>query len=242
MQENLLFFGIDESLSDDRSKSEDTERVLKDFVKTNVSSEDNNIDADSIQLDRVHRLGRPRLDSDGNLLRPRPIVAKFEKFKDREAIRMEADKLDKKYSIKEHFPVEIENRRKVLYPELKRAKANPENKARIVRDKLIINGKVFTHEDFPPTKPNRNKQSQTGSRFTQDPKFKDNDTSRDIQIGRHVNRPYFRNRQSKTDRTEYSFDTGSRFSVLNNEEKIEADEPSIQRTPSSGGKVKQPRR
>ena len=57
MQENLLFFGIDESLSDDRSKSEDTERFLKDFVKTNVSSEDNNIVADSIQFDRVHRLG-----------------------------------------------------------------------------------------------------------------------------------------------------------------------------------------
>ena len=75
-------------------------------------------------------------------------MAKFENFKDRETVKSAAEYLDKKYSIREHYPTEIENRRKVLYPELKRAKSILNKNARIVRDKLIVNGRVFTHKDF----------------------------------------------------------------------------------------------
>ena len=40
---------------------------------------------DSVVSDRVHRLGRRRGDA---VMNPRPIVAKFEKFRDREKMRL----------------------------------------------------------------------------------------------------------------------------------------------------------
>lgn len=43
----------------------------------------------------------------------------------------------------EQFPSEIENRRKALYPEAKRARQNKNNEVKLVRDKLYINGRQF---------------------------------------------------------------------------------------------------
>ena len=44
--------------------------------------------------------------------------------------------------VSEQFPEEIESVRKTLYPELKKAKAEGK-RAKIVRDKLIIEGQIF---------------------------------------------------------------------------------------------------
>ena len=43
----------------------------------------------------------------------------------------------------EHFPSEIENRRKLLYPEAKQARQDKNNEVKLVRDKLFINGWQF---------------------------------------------------------------------------------------------------
>ena len=70
MQENLLVFGVEENLSNEKSKSEDTERVLKDFMKNNIATEENETDMDDNIFDRVHRLDRPRHDRKGNCYDP----------------------------------------------------------------------------------------------------------------------------------------------------------------------------
>ena len=69
MRENLLFHGFDES------NGEECEQVIKDFIA-------NKLEIDTIiTLDRTHRLGRPKTTG------PRPIVAKFHEYKQRELVR-----------------------------------------------------------------------------------------------------------------------------------------------------------
>ena len=72
-----------------------------------------------IDFDRVHRLGRFRPGQSC----PRPIVAKFTFYVDKEYVRQVAPKVLRGtgYSENEQFPQEIEMRRKVLYPVVKSA-------------------------------------------------------------------------------------------------------------------------
>ena len=97
----------------------------------------------SILFHRVHRI-KP-LEKHRYSDYPRPIVAKLERFKDREHVRTLAPQTlkGKPYSIREQFPKPIEEQRKLLYPEMKRAKLNKENKVRLVKDKLYINDKQY---------------------------------------------------------------------------------------------------
>lgn len=129
MRDNLIFTGITEPDSIEGS-FEDTEDTLCDFLKREMKIET------PISFHRVHRINSSeRNDS------PRPIVAKFEHFKDRELVRTAAPKTlkDKPYGVREQFPKVIEERRKNLYPVMKQARRNKENKVRLVRDKLYIN-------------------------------------------------------------------------------------------------------
>ena len=130
MRDNLIFTGIEEP--DYRvDQQEDTEQVLCEFLKYEMNIEPN------IPFHRVHRLGYNQRYTDY----PRPIVAKFEHFKDRELVRLAAPKTlrGKHYGVREQFPKVVEDKRKLLYPEMKRAKADKTNKVRLVRDKLFVN-------------------------------------------------------------------------------------------------------
>jgi hypothetical protein len=49
---------------------------------------------------------------------------------------------DTGFSVSEQFPQEIIEKRKLLYPEIKKTK-EAGKKAKLVRDKLIIEGKEF---------------------------------------------------------------------------------------------------
>ena len=84
----------------------------------------------------------------------RPIVAKFERYTDRETIRKESFELNREdngYAVREQFPYEIEQRRKQLYPVMKHYKKNKNNKVVLVRDKLYINGKRYIPESWGVT-------------------------------------------------------------------------------------------
>ena len=112
MQENLLFFGLAEP---PRGFPDETESKLCDYLKHELTGIDPGR-IDSMVFDRVQRLGRPKRDPENN---SRPIVAKFERYTDRELIRKAGIYLNKRrngYSIREQFPPEIEERRKPLYP------------------------------------------------------------------------------------------------------------------------------
>ena len=99
---------------------------------------------------------------------PRPIVAKFERYSDRELIRKAGMDLNSnpnsKFKVREQFPREIEERRKLLYPVMYRLKReNQSNKVNLIRDKLYVNGRLYVPEyeqnyRLPPPSPDRSRQ------------------------------------------------------------------------------------
>lgn len=153
MRDNLIFTGFQEL------EEENTEELLKDFIVKDLEIGKN------IEFHRVHRMGRKFQTG-----RPRPIVAKFVNFKDREMIRKSApEKLkalnNHKYGVNEQFPKEINDRRKALYPHLKSAKRN-NKRANLVYDKLYIDGRLFipdTRETQQNETPRRTTQNNVGA-------------------------------------------------------------------------------
>lgn len=139
MRDNLLFHGIQEE------EEEDTEVVVEKFIK-----EEMQVNTDGIQFARVHRLGPKKAG------KSRPIVAKFERFKEREAVRFSAKNLaGKKYGVSEQLPKEWTEKRKSLMPKLREAKALGQ-KAKFVKDKLIVSGQIVAqnpikHNTVVPT-------------------------------------------------------------------------------------------
>ena len=106
MRDNLIFEGIKEM------QDENTEAALREFMKTEMNI------TDEPQFHRVHRMGK-KIQG-----KHRPIVAKFVLYKERERIRKAAPStlFGKPFRINEQFPKEINDRRKVLYPQYKQAK------------------------------------------------------------------------------------------------------------------------
>lgn len=84
-----------------------------------------------ISFERVHRMGK----------RPRNIVAKFTFFKDREFTRTRAPrKLNgSRVWINEQYPPEIEDKRKKLYPIMRKTKKDGKN-VKLGRDTLFFHG------------------------------------------------------------------------------------------------------
>ncbi|XP_028409101.1 protein unc-13 homolog C-like [Dendronephthya gigantea] len=130
MRDNLLFFNMPEN------DKENTTEMIHELLETKMGMEDAR---NNVKIDRSHRIGRRK---EGNR-KPRPIVVKFNYHQDREFVRLNARKLKgTTIGVSEQFPEEIETIRKSLYPELKKAKSEGK-RARIVKDKLIIEGQVF---------------------------------------------------------------------------------------------------
>ncbi len=130
MRDNLLFFNIPER------DQENTTEIIHELLETKMEIRDAR---NQVKIDRSHQIERKR---EGNR-KPRPIVVKFNYYQDREHVRINAKKFKgTNIGVSEQFPEEIESVRKTLYPELKKAKAEGK-RAKIVRDKLIIEGQVF---------------------------------------------------------------------------------------------------
>ena len=111
IQSILVFHRIVEA---PQGETDNTETKLRDVLKYELDLE-NPERVDGIVFDRIHRLGRSRRDQ---YINNRPIVAKFERYKDREFIRQNSKILNEKrhqYNIREQFPLEIEAKRKLLY-------------------------------------------------------------------------------------------------------------------------------
>ena len=136
---NLVFYGIAEA---PQGETDNTESKLRDFLKHELELERPE-KIDEIVFDRVHRLGRPRWNQH---ISSRPIVAKFERYKDREFVRQNSKTLNGKrdqYNIREQFPPEMEAKRKILYPVMRSYSRDPNNCVALVRDKLFINGELY---------------------------------------------------------------------------------------------------
>ena len=109
MRENLLFFGLAEHRGQGR---ENCVNLIENFCETELG-----IEGIGDSIERAHRIGKFNGSASS-----RPVVVKFASFRDRERIRMSATKLkNTRFSIREQFPREVVERRKVLYPVMKRA-------------------------------------------------------------------------------------------------------------------------
>ncbi|XP_074658293.1 uncharacterized protein LOC141911210 [Tubulanus polymorphus] len=126
MRDNLIFYGVEES------ENENTEDLIKGFCEKDLKLPKTTVD--SFKFARTHRLGRRKNEQK----KPRPIVAKFEFFKDRELVRSVAKNLaGSSLGLNEQVPEEWAARRREKLPELRAAKANGKQ-AFFVRDKLVI--------------------------------------------------------------------------------------------------------
>ena len=108
------------------------------LVPTGISPIDK--PAEKIDLQRVHRLGKPVA---GKI---RPIIARFLRYPDREKVLRASFGLNRATEIKvlEDFPKEIIERRRKQMPKLKEAKKKRLKVAisKAEPDKLFINGKI----------------------------------------------------------------------------------------------------
>ena len=129
MEDNLKFFNIPEE------RKEDCEVTLRKFLTDEMKI--NSADMDKIKFDRVHRVGG------GGSMRHRPIVAKFNPYLVKVIVLNHIPKLDKNkgYGINDQLPRELEERKKQLLPDYRKAKLN-QQKVKWSMDKLIIDGEV----------------------------------------------------------------------------------------------------
>ena len=147
MRDNLIFTGISEPQNENQNEfeieapeTEDVEQTLRDFLKEEMQI------SRYIGFHRVHRLNST--DRSGRNDGPKPIIAKFERFSDREYVRSQAPKtlIGKPFGVREQYPKVIEDKRRQLYPIMKKYRKDKNNKVRLVRDRLYIN----ENEYFPP--------------------------------------------------------------------------------------------
>lgn len=131
MRDNLVFSGIPENTQ------ENPEKTLMDFMQPHLKLPPEK--TKRITFHRVHRIGNLNSDS----TRPRPIVAKFEHFKDKEFVKTQGKQLKgTRFGLNDQFPKEIQGRRKLLYPIRKRF-IQEGKRAIISVDKLYVDGKLY---------------------------------------------------------------------------------------------------
>ncbi|XP_060562755.1 putative uncharacterized protein DDB_G0282499 [Ruditapes philippinarum] len=137
-----------------------SEGAVKCFMKEKLNIKKN------IKIDKAYRLGKRSVYQ----IQPRPIVIKLMSLKDKEYIQhMAYDKLkETQYAVREQYPREIQERRKPLYQELKKAKENGD-KVKLVRDKLYIN-----NERFHPNTETRNRRRPDNENRQSRPKYNSN--------------------------------------------------------------------
>lgn len=154
MRENLIFTGIPLEQKDEESDL--TEKVLETFMKKELK-------LDTIpKYHRAHRFGREfsETNRDGSVkFSTRPIVCRFENFKQREIVRKAAINLKgTPFGVSEQFPKEINDRRKALWPFFQEARRQ-KKKAHFKKDKLFIDGNEFT----PPLRGPENMETNAGN-------------------------------------------------------------------------------
>jgi hypothetical protein len=131
MRDNLIFKGVPES---ETETAEDIEITLKKIFTDQLHLAQELVD--QLKFERVHRFGSP-------VFKPRRIVARFTSFKDREAVRRNANKLKgSDIYISEQFPPEVMEERRKLWPEFKRCKEQ-NIPCRLTFDKLFIRGQRY---------------------------------------------------------------------------------------------------
>ena len=144
-RENVKFFGIDEVVlaSEVDSPTEDTRDLVFKFLENNLRIANPH---GGIEFQRVHRLGKPNNSSD----KPRPIIARFLRYSDKEMVMDQARKElkrqeDKQFSVFDDIPKELYEIRKSQMKKFKgaRGKGCTIYFSKAQPDKLFVNGKFI---------------------------------------------------------------------------------------------------
>ena len=114
------------------------------------------MNTDNIEIERAHRVG-PRRQG-----KSRPIVAKFLRFKQKEAIKNAAPRALRgtKFGVNEQFPKEIAERRRQLIPIMKEHKSKG-LKATLAFDKLHTDSATFIVKENSVKRIDKRQQHQS---------------------------------------------------------------------------------
>ena len=138
---NVKQKGIFRQTSMEEFELEKFEHLLRLFLETELGF----MDASSVEIQRVHRLGKKKENE------PRPILARFWRYKDCEKILSLGSRLkDSNYKMYQDLPYEIVQRRKQLMATFKKAKTNkiPAAFSKAQPDKLFVRGKLWPKRKF----------------------------------------------------------------------------------------------
>ena len=132
---NLIFDGITEQ------QQENTLLVLKHFLISTLRFSTQ--ECNSLLIASCHRIGRFQKGKN------RPIIAKFVLDTERNKVWMQKSLLkNTSYVLREDYPSEIENRRKLMYPLFLEAKQK-DQKSRLNGDKVVYMGKSYGYAQAP---------------------------------------------------------------------------------------------
>lgn len=139
MKDNLIFYGLPEGPPTQTYEQEavECEDRVKEFITSQI-----NVNTDNMTFERAHRLGNPTTSK-----KPRPIIVKFHKYKDRELVRNGANKVkdhlkSSNRGVGTQIPKEWRDARSNLYPVMQRERQKGNN-VRFRADKLFINGQEY---------------------------------------------------------------------------------------------------
>ena len=135
-RDNLKFLNVRVQNSD--HAQENCEAIVHQLCK------DLGVTLDDQSIVRAHRTGAKRKGS-------QPIIVKFHHYKDKLAVLKAKNRFREiGVIVVEDFPIEILERRRMFQPFLQAAyKSKGTYKARLVLDKILINGKLYTTEQIP---------------------------------------------------------------------------------------------
>ncbi|KAJ8406885.1 hypothetical protein AAFF_G00291610 [Aldrovandia affinis] len=135
MRDNLIFSGI-------REDNGNPEKMVRDFMSNKLKLSPEMVR--DITFSRVHRMGRP---VDGKF---RPIITRFEHYKHKELVKRRGKELKgTSLWLNDHFPAEINDRRKKLSPIMKENRAL-NNRVALTVDRLYINGQLYWDPKVTP--------------------------------------------------------------------------------------------
>lgn len=132
---NIVIDGIPESPDESWS---DSEKKLREILSGKMK-----IDQKHIEIERAHRIGRPLADGDGK--RPRSMIVKLFRHKDKLEILSKASKLKgTNIYINEDYSDAVRQKRKELLPEMRAARARGEW-AYLKYDRLVVRPRREQH-------------------------------------------------------------------------------------------------
>lgn len=128
---NLIFYGVPDSES--RELPAVSEKKVQEIVSR--------LGLTPVQIERAHRLGRSQAN------KPRPLIAMFSMFKDKQAILANARKLKgSNISISEDFSEAVRRKRKFLW-EFGKRNALDGARVNLKYDKLFLNGQAYVYDE-----------------------------------------------------------------------------------------------